>query len=185
MPVRKKHDYPVDEIRRFIEPGPVILISSAYQGERDIMTCGWHMVMEYDTIGCFVWDRNHSRDLIRKSRECVINIPTADMAKTVVDIGNTTGAEIDKFKKFKLTPVKAAKVKAPLIGECFASFECRLVDTSLIRKYSLFMFEVVKAHASKSPRLPTMLHYTGEGVFLTSGRSLNLSRRFKPEILKG
>jgi flavin reductase (DIM6/NTAB) family NADH-FMN oxidoreductase RutF len=185
MPVRKKFDFPVDAVRRFIEPGSIILISSRHKGETGIMTCGWHMMMEYDTIGCFVWDQNHSRELIRKSRECVINIPTADMAKTVADIGNTSSGEIDKFKEFKLTPVKAAKVKAPLIGECFANFECRLVDTSLVRKYSLFVFEVVKAHAPRSPRLPKMLHYTGDGIFLTSGRTLNLSRRFKPEILKG
>lgn len=185
MPVRKKSNFPIDEVRRFLEPGPVILISSAHKGEQNIMTCGWHMVMEYSLIGCFIWDRDYSREMIRKSRECVINIPTADMAKTVVDIGNTSGADIDKFQKFKLTPVKAAKVKAPLVGECFASFECRLVDTSLIRKYSLFVFEVLKAHAVKTPRLPKMLHYTGEGVFLTSGRSMDLCRRFKPEILAG
>ena len=185
MPVRKKSDFPVDGIRRFMEPGPVILISSAYKGETDIMTCGWHMVMEYDVIGCFIWDQNHSRELIRKSRECVINIPTADMAKTVVDIGNTTGAEIDKFEKFGLTKLPGERVKAPLIGECFANFECKLADASLIRKYSLFVFEVVKAHAPKSPRLPKMLHYTGDGIFLTSGQSLNLSRRFKPHVLKG
>ena len=185
MSVRRKFDFPVDEVRRFLEPGPVILISSAHGGEKNIMTCGWHMIMEYNLVGCFIWNRDHSREMIRKSRECVINIPTADMAKTVVDIGNTSGADIDKFKKFKLTPVKAAKVKAPTISECFANFECKLVDTTLIRKYSLFVFEVVKAHAPKSPRVPKMLHYTGEGIFLTSGRSLNLARRFKPEILAG
>jgi flavin reductase (DIM6/NTAB) family NADH-FMN oxidoreductase RutF len=183
MTIRKKSDFPVDEIRRFIEPGPVILISSAHKGETNIMTCGWHMVMEYDRIGCFIWEKDHSREMIRKSRECVINIPTADMAKTVVDIGNTTGAEIDKFETFKLTRVPGGKVRAPLIGECFANFECKLADTALIRKYSLFVFEVVKAHAPKSPRLPKLLHYTGEGVFLTSGNSVNLKRRFRPEML--
>ena len=161
----------------------MILISSAHKGETNIMTCGWHMVMAYDTIGCFIWDRNHSRELIRRSRECVINIPAAEMAKTVVDIGNTTGAEIDKFESFELTRVAAEKVRAPLIGECFANFECRLADASLIRKYSLFVFEVVKAHAPKAPRLPKMLHYTGEGMFLTSGKSVNLKRRFRPDIL--
>src|SRR5690606_5561835 len=107
----------------------------------------------------------------------------ADMAKTVVDVGNTTGAEIDKFRRFKLTPIAAENVRAPLIGECFANLECRLADTSLIRKYSLFVFEVVKAHAPTAPRLPNMLHYTGEGMFLTSGRSVNLRRRFRPDML--
>lgn len=183
MPVRRKHDFPVDEIRRFIEPGPVVLISSSHEGETDIMTCGWHMVMEYNVIGCFIWDRNHSRELIRKSRECAINVPAADMAETVVGIGNTSGAEIDKFEEFGLTRVPGEQVRAPLIGECHANLECRLIDTALIRKYSLFVFEVVKAHARKSPRVPKMIHYTGDGIFLESGRSVSYRRLFRPGML--
>ena len=109
--------------------------------------------------------------MIRKSRECVINVPTYDIIRKVIAIGNSTGAEIDKFAEFGLTPAKAAKVKAPLIKECYANFECRLVDTSLIRKYSLFVFEVVKAHAAVvaalSPHHPLSrrgpLHGVGQG----------------------
>ena len=183
MAVRKKYDFPVDKVRRFIEPGPVILISSAWKGETDVMTCGWHMMMGYDVIGCFIWDQNHSCDLIRKSRECVINVPTADMTKTVVGIGNTTGAEIDKFAEFGLTAQPAERVRAPLIGECFANLECRLADTRLISRYSLFMFDVLKAHAPKSPRLPHMIHYSGDGIFAVSARAVNLKKRFKPEML--
>lgn len=184
MPVRRKHDFPVDRIRRFIEPGPVLLISSNWQGETNIMTCGWHMVMGYDVIGCFIWNQDHSFEMIRQSRECVINVPTADMARTVVGIGNTTGAEIDKFAEFGLTPQPAERVKAPLIGECFANLECRLADARLVNKYSLFVFEVVKAHAPKTPRLPELLHYSGDGIFAVSTRTVNLRKRFKPEMLE-
>ena len=74
-------------------------------------------------------------DMVRKSKECVINIPTVDLATTVVRIGNTSGRDIDKFAEFKLTPSPAKKVSAPLIAECYANFECRLVDSSLIKKY--------------------------------------------------
>jgi hypothetical protein len=31
----KKKNFPVDKVRRFLEPGPIILISSAHKGERD------------------------------------------------------------------------------------------------------------------------------------------------------
>ncbi len=41
----RKHDFPTDQIRRFLEPGPIVLVSSAWKGERDIMTMGWHMMM--------------------------------------------------------------------------------------------------------------------------------------------
>ena len=95
----RKRDFPVDDVRRFLEPGPIVLVSSAWKGKTNIMTMGWHMVMgeSPSLVGCFIWDQNHSFEMIRKSRECVINVPTVDLAKTVVGIGNTSGADIDKF----------------------------------------------------------------------------------------
>jgi flavin reductase (DIM6/NTAB) family NADH-FMN oxidoreductase RutF len=186
MPLRPKKSFPVDNIRRFLEPGPIVLVSSAWQGERNIMTMGWHMVMEFvpSRIGCYIWDQNHSHTLVRASKECVINIPTVDMAAKIVGIGNSSGRDVDKFERFKLTAQKAAKVRAPLIGECFANFECKLVDASLIRKYSLFVFEVVKAHVAPSPKFPRTLHYRGDGIFMLSGRNTARYRRlFRPEML--
>jgi flavin reductase (DIM6/NTAB) family NADH-FMN oxidoreductase RutF len=181
-----KRDFPVSNIRRFLEPGPIVLVSSAWKGEQNIMTMGWHLVMGFSPslIGCYVWSANHSFEMIRKSKECVVNIPTEDIATKVVGVGNSTGAEIDKFAKFELTAVKAAKVKAPLIGECFASFECKLIDSSQIRKYSLFILEVVKGHVALSPKYPRTIHYRGDGEFMISGENTAKYRKlFKPEML--
>ena len=129
-----KQDYPVSNVCRFLEPGPIVLVSSAWQGETNIMTLGWHMIMETQPsrIGCYIWAANHSFEMIRRSKVCVINIPTVELAPTVVRIGNCSGSTVDKFSKFKLTASPGEKVKAPLIDECYASFECRLVDSSLI-----------------------------------------------------
>ena len=185
MKTYKKQNFPVNKVRRFLEPGPVVLVSSAHKGERNIMTMGWHMIMmdEPSLVGCFIWDQNHSYSLIRKSRECVINVPELALIDAVIGIGNHHGPEIDKFDKFQLTPVAAKKVAAPLIAECYANFECRLVDTSLIRRYSLFVFEVVKAHVATSPRFPKTVHYRGDGVFMIAGENKSYRRRFKPENL--
>lgn len=181
MTAYRKRDFPVAKIRRFLEPGPVVLVSSEHKGERDIMTLGWHMVLEFEPslVGCYIWDRNHSFSLIRRSKACVINIPTVDLIDAVIDVGNTHGPKVDKFAEFGLTPVGGSKVDAPLIAECYASFECKLVDGSLINRYSLFVFEVVKAHVAASPRYPTTVHYRGDGVFMVSGRNVSYRRRFK------
>jgi flavin reductase (DIM6/NTAB) family NADH-FMN oxidoreductase RutF len=181
-----KQDFPVAEIRRFLEPGPVVLVSSAWKGEANIMAMGWHMVMEFSPslIGCIISSANHSFDLLRQSKECVINLPTDDLAPKVVRIGNSSGSDIDKFARFGLTPVAAAKVKAPLIQECYANFECKLADTRLVRTYNLFIFEVVKAHVAKSPRFPRTIHYRGDGVFMISGANTRKYRRlFDPSYL--
>jgi flavin reductase (DIM6/NTAB) family NADH-FMN oxidoreductase RutF len=181
----RKKDYPLSEIRRFLEPGPIVLVSSAWKGKFNIMTMGWHIVMGFSPslIGCYIWDANHSFGMIRRSKECVINIPTTDLINEAVGIGNCSGSEVDKFEKFGLTPVPAAKVGAPLIVECYANFECRLYDGSQIPKHGLFIWEVVKAHAATSPKYPETFHYRGDGVFMISGRNVNLSRKFKPEML--
>jgi len=183
----RKRDFPVDDVRRFLEPGPIVLVSSAWKGKTNIMTMGWHMVMgeEPSLVGCFIWDRNRSFDMIRKSRECVINLPTVDLATTVVGIGNTSGRTVDKFTTFNLTAVAGEVVKAPLIAECYANFECRLVDSRLIDRYSLFVFEVVKGYARTTPRFPKTLHYRGDGLFMIAGPTVSRYRkRFKPEMLR-
>jgi flavin reductase (DIM6/NTAB) family NADH-FMN oxidoreductase RutF len=180
-----KIDLPVSEIRRYLEPGPIVLVSSAHGGKRNIMTMGWHTVMEFtpSLVGCVIAGGNYSYDLIRRSRECVINLPTTALTEVVVGIGNTTGAEIDKFERFKLTDEKATRIRAPLIRECHANLECRLADDSLVDKYNFFIFEVLKAHVAASPKHPKTLHYTGDGVFMISGKIISRRSQFRPEML--
>ncbi|MBB5883709.1 flavin reductase family protein [Xanthomonas sp. LMG 8992] len=181
----RKLDFPTQDVRRFLEPGPVVLVSSAWKQQRDVMTLGWHMVLEFSPslLACCVSSANHSFDLIRRSRQCVINLPTADLVDTVVGIGNSSGADLDKFAHFGLTAVPATHVAAPLIAECYASFECRLHDGSQIGKHGLFVWEVVKAHVAASPKRPRTLHYRGDGRFMLSGPEISRRRLFKPEML--
>ena len=180
-----KKDFPVSQIRRFLEPGPIVLISSAYKAEQNIMTLGWHTVLGFtpSLVGCYIWDENHSFSLIRRSKECVINVPTFDLVDKVIGIGNCHGTDVNKFEKFALTPIAGKNVSAPLIAECYANFECKLVDASLVKKYSLFVLEVVRAQVASSPRYPKTVHYRGDGVFMISGPSVSYRRNFKPENL--
>jgi flavin reductase (DIM6/NTAB) family NADH-FMN oxidoreductase RutF len=186
MPKRAdKADFPVSKVRRYLEPGPIVLVSSRLDDRRNIMTMGWHTVMEFtpSLVGCVIASGNYSFDLVRKSRECVINLPTTALTDTVIGIGNTTGAELDKFEHFGLTAQPAEHVKAPLIAECHANFECRLANDALVDKYNFFIFEIVKAHVAKSPKHPETLHYTGDGVFMVSGKIISRRSLFRPEML--
>jgi flavin reductase (DIM6/NTAB) family NADH-FMN oxidoreductase RutF len=181
----QKKNVPLDKVRRYLEPGPIVLVSSAWNGRRNIMTMGWHTVMEFSPslVGCVIAGSNHSFDMVRRSGECVINVPTTALIDEVVGIGNTSGAEVDKFERFGLTAEKAKEVQAPLIRECYAHFECQLVDDSLVRKYNFFIWEVVQAHAAVSPKYPQTLHYTGDGVFMVSGKIISRRKQFLPEML--
>lgn len=142
-----KQDFPLHKIRRYLEPGPIVLVSSAWKGQHNIMTMGWHTVMEFSPslVGCVIASSNHSFELIRQSRECVINLPTAALTDAVVGIGTSSGVDIDKFERFGLTPEAIEGVKALAIRKCHAQFACRLHDESSVDKYNFFIWEVVAA----------------------------------------
>lgn len=187
MKAYDKRDFPVGNVRRYLEPGPIVLVSSSWRGQSNIMTMGWHMIMEFEPslIGCYIWSENHSFSMVRRSRACVINLPTVDLAAQVVGIGNCSGRDTDKFEKFGLTAEPGNKVTAPLIRECYASFECRLRDDKLIDKYSLFVLEVVKAHVAKTPKYPKTLHYRGDGEFMIAGTNTSRYRHlFNAKMLR-
>jgi flavin reductase (DIM6/NTAB) family NADH-FMN oxidoreductase RutF len=175
---KRKPAIPLDSVRRYLEPGPVLLVSSAHGGERDVMVMGWHTVMEFSPslVGCVISSANHSFGLIRASGECVLNLPTSAQLEQVLGVGSTSGADTDKFAAFGLGAEPAELVGAPAIAECHAHFECRLHDDSLVDRYNFFVWEVVAAFALASPRHPETLHYKGDGVFMQSGPILRRRR---------
>ncbi|MFO1402367.1 MAG: flavin reductase family protein [Steroidobacteraceae bacterium] len=169
------------EVYRLLEPGPVVLLTTAARGRANVMAQSWHMMMEFEPplVGCIVSGRNHSFAALRRTRECVLAIPDAAIARQVVRCGNVSGRSVDKFAKLGLTPVPAAQVRAPLVAECFANLECRVVDTRNVERYNMFVLEVVQAWIDRAVRGPRTLHHQGRGRFMVAGRTLRLPSRMK------
>ena len=172
----RKKKFPLSEVYRLLEPGPVVLLTTIRSGRANVMPMSWHLMMEFTPplVGCVVSNGNYSFASLKKSRECVINIPTVELAKTVVACGNTSGQSVDKFEKFGLTPVVAKCVKAPLIAECYASLECKVVDMKLVTKYNFFVLQVVQAWIDPTQKKPRTIHHQGEGEFMLPGRIIRL-----------
>ena len=171
-----KKSFPLSRVYRLLEPGPVVLLTTAHKGRANVMTMSWHTMIEFEPplVGCVVSDRNHSFGMLKATRECVISIPTVDIAAQVVGCGNTSGRRLDKFERFGLTPAPAARVVAPLIDECYASLECKVVDAKLVNKYCFFILEVLKAWIDASSKDPRTLHHRGRGAFMVAGRTIKL-----------
>lgn len=180
----KKRDFPVERAREHLETGPIVLVTSRHQRRSNIMTMGWHSMLEFEPslFGCYIWERNRSHEAILASRQCVINVPTVELADQVVAIGNSHSDEADKFTATGLTPAKATRVKAPLIKECYANFECRLFDDRMVERYSFFIWKIVKAHVAPL-KAPRTIHYRGRGRFMVAGREIDRSKLFKKENL--
>ena len=138
-------EFPLSKVYQLLEPGPVVLLTTARKGQPNVMAMSWHMMVEFEPplVACVVSEADHSFAALRATRECVIAIPALALAPKVVQIGNSSGRDIDKFKAFGLTPVPALRVAPPLIAECFANLECRVADTHLVNKYNLFILEVL------------------------------------------
>lgn len=176
-----KRSYPLSDVYGLLEPGPVVLVTTARKGRPNIMTMSWHTMMEFEPplIGCVISGRNASFDTLRATRECVINIPTLELAKQVVGIGSCSGLTVDKFAKFGLTPVDATEVQAPLVAECYSSLECKVADTRLVNRYNFFILEVVQAWVDTAVKKPQTLHHRGNGVFVVAGETVKVRSGMK------
>jgi flavin reductase (DIM6/NTAB) family NADH-FMN oxidoreductase RutF len=168
----------LSKVFTLLEPGPVVLVTT------HVMTISWTMVLDFTprfAITTGAW--NYSYKALRKTRECVIAIPAVDMLDTVVGVGTCTGADTDKFAKFGLTPLPGKVVKAPLIKECLANIECRVVE--IIRRYDIVVLDAVAAHRTSSAREARTLHAVGDGTFIVDGRRLDRRRQMKGKIPEG
>jgi flavin reductase (DIM6/NTAB) family NADH-FMN oxidoreductase RutF len=174
---------PLHKAFTLLENGPVILVSTADGDRRNIMTLSWTMVLDFTPRFAFMtgpW--NHSYKALIKTKECVIAIPTVALSKTVVSIGACSGAEVDKFEKFKLTPLEGNAVRAPLIKECYANIECKVVE--YIKKYGIFVLDAVEAWIDSTRGDKRLFHAVGDGRFIADGEKFshrNIMRAKLPE----
>jgi flavin reductase (DIM6/NTAB) family NADH-FMN oxidoreductase RutF len=176
--------FPLHKAFMFLEPGPVVLVSTADDGKNNIMTLSWTMVLDFTPRFAFMtgsW--NYSYKALLKSKECVIAVPTADMSKTVVSIGSCSGADVDKFEKFKLTPLKAKYVSAPLVKECYVNIECRVAD--YIEKYGIFIMDAAQAWVDTQHKDRRFFHAIGDGRFIVDGEKFSLRRIMSAKLPEG
>lgn len=173
--------FPLSRVYQLLEPGPVVMVTTAHKGVANVMTMSWHMMIDFEPpiLGCVISDQNYTFNILKETKECVISIPTVELASQVVGVGNTTGAKVDKFKKFHLTEEKASQVKAPLIRECYADLECKVIDTKMMAKYNIFILEVLQAWITPTKKRPRTIHHCGNGVFTVDGKVIKIPSKKK------
>ena len=176
-----KKRFPLSKVYGLLEPGPVLLLTTAHRQACNVMPVSWYSMLEFEPprLACVVSAANHSEKLLRASRECVLNIPTVELARQVVGCGNCSGAQVDKFSRFGLARSPGRQVSAPLLDDCFASLECRLIDTRLARRYGQFVLEVVAAWVDTAVTDPRTLHHRGYGRFMVAGPTIQQRSRMR------
>jgi flavin reductase (DIM6/NTAB) family NADH-FMN oxidoreductase RutF len=167
-----------------MESGPVILVVT-HDGETpNIMTISWTMVVDFTPLFAITTGRwNYSFAALRKTRECVIAIPAVDLLDKVIGIGTCSGVDTDKFAKFRLTPVPAERVTPPLIKECLANIECKVVD--IVKKHDIVVLEAVHARIDTTRKERRTLHAVGDGTFVVDGRKLDRKKMMASKLPPG
>lgn len=170
---------PLGKVYRLIEPGPVVLMTTVRAGRPNVMPMSWHTMLEFEPplIGCVISDRNFSHATLKATRQCVLAIPTAELARQVVRCGNCSGRDTDKFALTGLSALAAKTVRAPRIAECYANLECRVADTRSLARYGMFVLEVQQAWVDPACKHPRTLHHRGYGSFMVAGETIRLPSR--------
>ncbi|MDR0457628.1 MAG: flavin reductase family protein [Burkholderiaceae bacterium] len=177
-------ELPLSKAFTLIEPGPVVLVTT-HDGRRDnVMTITWTMVLDFSaSFAMTTGPWNYSYAALEKNKECVIAIPTADMLDTAVGIGTCSGRDEDKFEKFGLTRVKARRVRAPLIAQCLANIECRVVD--IVERHGIVVLQGVAAYFDSARKEKRLLHAIGDGTFTIDGRTLDRKEMMRSKLPDG
>lgn len=174
---------PLKWANRLINHGPVVLVTSKYRDKTNIITLAWTTPVSHNpplVVICI--HRNHfSAELIRSSKEFVINIPDENLLKKVQGCGMVSGREVDKFKKFNFTSLPAKKVKSPLIGECFGHLECKVREIYPAGDHLIFLGKVLCVEVNEGlftevldlNRIKT-LHHLGGPYYTTTSKVIKV-----------
>lgn len=134
-----------------IAPVPAVMVSCGNMESSNIITVAWCGITNTIPPKTYISVRpsRHSFNIIKESREFVINLVPSTLAKTADFCGVYTGKKVDKFAKCKLTKEQASKVSAPLIGECPISIECKVTDIIPLGSHHMFLADIVAVNVEK------------------------------------
>ena len=133
-------------------PLPVVMVSMADEsGKTNIITIAWAgtICTNPPMVSISVRPERYSHSILRDTGEFVVNLTTRDLVYATDYCGVKSGRDTDKFSVLGLTPVAAAQVKAPLIGESPVNLECRVKQILPLGSHDMFLAEVVAVHADQ------------------------------------
>ncbi len=129
----------------FEYPIPAVMVSCGDMEKSNILTIAWTGIICSDPAMVYISVRpsRYSYNIIKESKEFVINLTTEKLAYATDWCGVKTGEKVDKFKEMKLTKQKANIVKCPLIKESPVSIECKVKDIVDLGSHHMFVAEVL------------------------------------------
>ena len=160
-------DVPLAKAYLLLNHGPATLVSSRSGARSNVMAASWAMPLDFDPPKvAVVIDRNTlTRELVDSAGEFALNVPPCALAETVIGVGSVTGRDVDKWSRFNIATLPAARIAAPLIAGCIGWLECRvLAERATERRHDLFIAEVVAASADQRVFSDGRWHFEDEAL---------------------
>ena len=135
----------------FLYPIPAVMVSCGTMEKSNIITVAWTGIINTDPAMVYISVRpeRYSHNIIKKSKEFVINLTSRGLVRQTDWCGVKTGAKVDKFKETKLTKEKAEYVKCPMIKESPVSVECKVIEQKDLGSHTMFVAKVLAIHADE------------------------------------
>ncbi len=135
-----------------LAPVPAVMVSCGDMEKSNIITIGWTGIVNSAPPKTYISIRpsRHSYDIIKETREFVINLTTTDLIRATDGCGVYTGRKVDKFKKYKLGKEPASEVSAPLIAEAPVCLECKVTDIIPLGSHDMFLADIVAIDVDES-----------------------------------
>ncbi len=135
----------------FLYPLPAVMVSCGTMEKSNIITVAWTGILNTDPAMVYISVRpsRYSYNIIKESKEFVINLTTKDLARKTDWCGVKSGSKVDKFKEMHLTKEKASIVKCPMIKESPVSVECKVKEIKKLGSHDMFIAEVVAINADE------------------------------------
>lgn len=159
----KTETNPVRGIRTF--PAFPVVLAVVGKEEKNIITLALVHVFSYNPplIGIGVMPCRYSHELLHRSPDFSVNIPSKELVEEVIFCGERSGKEVDKFEETGLTPVPGKRIESPVIEECIVNFECRKVQTFDTGDHTWFIGEIVCAQTVENyDRERALIYWAGE-----------------------
>lgn len=145
----------ISKVTRLLNHGPTTLISSAHNGQRNIMAAAWVCALDFDPpkVTVVIDKKTFTRELIEAEGTFAINLPCVKQIELVKKVGSVSGRDFlsaDKFAEYGIETFAAQKIAAPLVKGCVAWLECKMIPEQYNQEtYDLFIAEVVAAQADE------------------------------------
>ncbi|MDR3429879.1 flavin reductase family protein [Silvimonas sp.] len=173
---------------RLLNHGPTVLVTSAHNGQHNVMAAAWAMPLDFDPPKMLVIidKATLTRELVDASGEFALNIPSRALAAQTLAVGSSSGRDGDKFANSGLQYFAASKIGAPLVEGCLGWLECKVIQEPHNQQtYDMFIGEVVAAHADprafenghwqaeEDPQRRS-IHYIAGGQFFATGEAFEV-----------